>query len=214
MEFLDCRQLVIDTGRRMYEGGLTVGKWGNVSIRSQVSGHVFITPSGMGYDVCTPADINVYTVDGILVDGFRKPSVEKNLHLFIYKARPDICAIVHTHPLYSSVFGALGEDIPAITEEFAQVIGKVVRCARYFLPGTDELANAAVEALGDGPAALLASHGAVCAGEGVDAAFQVAEVLEKACQILYMARAIGKPKVISDEDVEAMYKFKRTEYGQ
>lgn len=211
---MDYRQLVIDSGKRMYDSGLTVGAWGNISIRDFDTGYVYITPSGMDYYICQPEDINIYDVDGNLIEGFRKPSIEKPLHLSLHKARPDIGAVMHTHPLYSSVFGILQEPIPAVTEEFAQVIGREVRLAEYFLPGTVELGDAVAKAVGDGAAALLVSHGAVSVGKDIDECFLVSEAMEKAAQLYYMTRCIGTPKIISDADVQAMYNFRRNGYGQ
>jgi len=211
---LDYRQLVIDSGIQLYKSGLTVGKWGNITIRDFDTGNVYITSSGMDYNACKTEDINIYTLGGDLVEGFRKPSIEKNMHLSIYRARPDVGAVIHTHPLYSTVFGVLEEEIPAVTEEFAQLIGKKVVCSRYALPGTDELAAAVTEGLGSGWAVMLPNHGTVCVGKDITAAFEIADVLEKACQVYYMARTLGKPRIVSDEHVQAMYDFRRNLYGQ
>lgn len=211
---MDYRQLVIDSGRRMYDSGLTVGAWGNISVRDPETGYVYITPSGMDYYICKAPDINIYDIDGNLIEGFRTPSIEKPLHLSVYQARPDVGAVMHTHPLYSSIFGILEERIPAVTEEFAQVLGKEVTCAEYFLPGTVELGHAVAKALGERAAVLLISHGAVNVGKDIDEAFLVSEALEKCAQLYYMARCIGKPKIISDEHVQAMYDFRRNKYGQ
>ena len=211
---MDYRKLVIDSCVRLYDSNLTVGTWGNISIRDPDTGYVYITPSGMDYYSCLPEDINLYKPDGTLVEGFRTPSIEKNLHLSIYRARPDVGGVIHAHPLYSSVFGVLEEDIPAVTEEFAQLIGKKVCCSRYALPGTDELAGAVVDALGAGAAVILPNHGTVCVGKDIESAFAIAEVLEKACHIYHLARSLGKPRIVSDEHVEIMYDFRNNIYGQ
>lgn len=211
---MDYKQLVIDSGIEMSQRKLTVSTWGNISIRDHETGYIYITPSGMDYDTCTRDDILVYDKDGKLVEGCRKPSIEKNMHLWIHQARPDVGAVMHTHPIYSSIFGVLNWDVPAVTEEFAQIIGKKVKCAEYFLPGTDELARAVVKALGQSMAALLVNHGAVCVGRDIKHVLNVSTVLEKACQVYYMAKCIGEPKIIDDEDVEAMQLFVATQYGQ
>ena len=169
----------------------------------------------MEYATCCQDDVVVFDKDGNHIDGSRKPTIEKDMHIFIYQARPDINAILHTHPLYSTVFASLQMDIPAITEEFAQVLGRKVICSKYFLPGSEELAKAVVEALGkDRMACLLVSHGALCAGENMNAAFKASDVLEKASQIYYMAKVLGQPRIIPDDEVDFMNDFFHNKYGQ
>jgi len=211
---MDYKQLVIDSGIEMSKRHLTVSTWGNISIQDRKTGYIYITPSGMDYDTCTRDDILVYGKDGNLVEGYRRPSIEKNMHLWIHQARPDVGAVMHTHPIYSTVFATLNWDIPAVTEEFAQVIGKQVRCAEYFLPGTDDLARAVVKALGDSQAVLCVNHGTVCVGNDIEHVFKVSTVLEKACQVYYMCKCIGEPHIIDDKDVEIMKDFAANQYGQ
>lgn len=211
---MKCKQLLIDSGNEMMSKNLTVSTWGNISTRDFATGYIYLTPSGMDYSTCNTDDILVYDKEGKLLEGCRTPSIEKNMHIWIYQHRPDVGAVIHTHPTYSTIFSVLNWDVPAVTEEFAQIIGKKVYCAEYFLPGTDALAGAVVKALGDSSAALCVSHGAVCVGRNMKHAFNVSTVLEKACQIYYMAKCIGEPVIISDSDVEAMMLFAATKYGQ
>ncbi len=212
---MDFKKLIIDSGKEMKGKNLTVSTWGNISARDFDTGYIYVTPSGMDYSTCTADDILVYDKDANLVEGSRRPTIEKDMHLKIYQNRTDIGAVLHTHAMYSTVFCTLAWDIPAITEEFAQIIGKTVRSAEYFLPGTKELAQAVVDALGqDSKAVLCISHGAVCAGADMNQAFAVSTILEKACQVYYMAKSIGEPIIISDEHVEAMQQFVATKYGQ
>jgi len=211
---VDYKQLIIDSGKEMMSKSLTVSTWGNISARDFETGYIYLTPSGMDYSTCTTDDILVYDKDGKLVEGHRKPSIEKDMHVKIFQSRPDVGAVIHTHPTYSMVFSVLNWNVPAVTEEFAQLIGKEVRCAEYYLPGTLELADSVVKALGEGMATLCVSHGAVCVGNDMKHAFNISTVLEKACQIYYMAKSIGDPVIIADKDVEIMQNFLKTQYGQ
>ncbi len=208
------RQIIVDAGKEMLRRSLTVATWGNLSVRDPESGHVVVTPSGMNYETCTTEDMVVFDRDGMLVEGKRRPSIEKDLHLLIYRHRPDVNAIIHTHPVYSTVFAVTRQSIPAITEEFAQVVGYTVKCAEYALPGTMELAENAVRALGRERAVLLAAHGAVCAGPDMETAFKISDVLEKTAQILILSKSIGTPRIIPEEDVRVMQDFLKTGYGQ
>lgn len=214
----ELRTLVREAGIRMIDSGLTVSTWGNVSVMDRAEGLLYITPSGMDYHALKNADIDVFSLEsGELIDGFRKPSIELGMHRAIHLARPDITVCVHTHPIFSTVFSSMGEGIPINAhDEAAQALGDDVRCALYALPGTSELAAAAVAALGErANACLLRSHGAVAVGSSVDGAFKVATVLEMVAEILWRIRAVGGSYLpISDGNVAAMQEFVRTSYGQ
>ena len=209
------RKLIVDAGMRMLHSGLTVETWGNISARDPETHLIYLTPSAMRYDVISEDDIVVAKLDGTVLESRRKPTIEKDLHLGIYRARPDINAIVHTHPIYSQVFAVLREDIPPVIDEAAQIIGGAVRCAAYALPGSMELAKNCVEAIGEkGYSCLLANHGAVCVGVDMDNAFRVASVLEMTAHIYQLARAIGKPVVLGDDLVRIMHDFAYNRYGK
>ncbi|HOI64574.1 MAG TPA: class II aldolase/adducin family protein [Mesotoga infera] len=209
----DFAGLVLDACRRMEERGMTVGTWGNISVRID-SESFLITPSGMSYGCLKTEDIVLADMKGFVIDSKRKPSIEHGLHRMIYKYRPDVGAVIHTHPQYSTAFAIARKDVPAVSEELVQIIGEGVKCAKYALPGTEELAINAVEALGNNNAVLLANHGAVCVGSTLGDAFKVAEVLEKSAKTIIMATIIGTPQVISHEECLKMQDFVRNHYGQ
>ncbi|MDR2479654.1 MAG: class II aldolase/adducin family protein [Treponema sp.] len=209
------KKLILDSGLRMLHSGLTVETWGNISARDPETGLVYLTPSAMHYDKLSEDDIIVANLDGTLVEHRRKPTIEIDMHLGIYRARPDINAVVHTHPIYSQVFAVLREDIPPVIDEAAQIMGGAVHCARYALPGSAELAANCVEALGKtGRACLLANHGAVCVGADMDGAFKVSTVLEMTAHIYQLARAIGKPATLGEDLVSVMHDFAYNQYGK
>lgn len=209
------KTMLIESGKKLLHEGFTVETWGNISLRG-ADGLVYITPSGMDYDTCTEDDVVVLRLDGAVADGTRVPSVEHGLHRAVYAARPEVGAVVHTHPIYSTVFAAMGEDIPLLIDEAAQALGDTVRTAPYALPGTDELAHNCVRALGRrANACLLQSHGAVCVGRDMKAAFKTARVLEMTAEIYYRIRAVGGRYIpISDAHIAAMQDFIAHRYGQ
>lgn len=205
---------LVESGIKMLNSGLTVGTWGNISIRDPHTGYVYLTPSAMDYDKIREDDIVVVSLDGALIEGDRKPTVESGLHLKIYQNRDDVNAVVHTHPIQSLVFSVLGREIPPITDEASQLIGSSVKVAKHAMPGSDELATNCVNTLGLSNACLLQSHGAVCVGEDISAAFNVCTVLEITAEVYRMALTIGDPITIPDKDIEAMRAFIKTKYGQ
>ncbi|MBR5309726.1 MAG: class II aldolase/adducin family protein [Oscillospiraceae bacterium] len=210
---MNYKRFLIDACLRMLNSGLTVETWGNISVRDPETGYVYLTPSGMPYNTLVEDDIVVMDIDGNRIEGERKPTIEHAMHLGIMKNRPDVNAVVHTHPVYSQIFALLHEDIPPVIDEAAQILGDV-RVTEYALPGSPEMAANAIATLGNDSACLLANHGAVCVGKDMDKAFQVCTILEMTSQIYYMARCIGQPKPIDDDKVAYMKDFVANRYGQ
>ncbi|MEG2769654.1 MAG: class II aldolase/adducin family protein [Oscillospiraceae bacterium] len=213
---MNYKKLIVDSGLRMLDGGYTVGTWGNISVCDRENGVVYLTPSGMDYADITEDDVVAVDLKCNVVEGHRKPTIETGLHVAVYNARADVNAIVHTHPIYSTVFSCCGEDIPMVIDEAAQILGDVCRTAEYALPGSPELADNCIKALGDkANTCLLKSHGAVCVGDNMETAFKVCKVLEVTAQIYQMIRAMGKDyEKISDDNISAMQYFVKNIYGQ
>ena len=202
----EYRELIVQSGLRMADSGLTVESWGNISARDPETGLVYITPSSMKYDSIREEDIVVCDAAGNIVNGTRRPSIETGMHLAVYRARRDVNAVVHTHPLYSMIYACQGKSIPLITDAAAQTLGGVCRTTPYARPGSPELAAACAAALGEkANACLIRSHGAVAVGGSMEKAFKVCTVLELTARILYMIESTGgKPCPISEEDIAAM----------
>lgn len=200
----------------MLEEGITIGTWGNVTIRDPETGYVYLSPSGMPYKTLTEDDIVVVLLDGSRVEGTRRSTIETEMHLAIYRARPECNAIIHTHPIYSTAFSAMGEDIPLMLDEAAQVLGDTVRTTSYALPGSQELADECVKALGDkAMACLLRSHGAVCLGRDLEQAFGNSTVLEATARVYSIIRSMGGQfDPISPENIAFMQNFVKNSYGQ
>jgi len=208
------KKAIVDGGMTLFSQGLTVGTWGNLSIRDPETGLIYIKPSGMPYPEIEIDDVVVMNSKFEVVEGKRKPSIEYNFHISIMNKRPDVNVVIHTHPIYSSVFGVLNEDLPGISEDFVQIVGdKIINCD-YALPGTPELAENVVKGLGERNAVMIPNHGTICVGSDFDGAMKIIFVVEKSAQIYIMARSIGTPKLISDEDILAMQDFARNHYGQ
>ncbi len=208
------KKMIVEAGRQMIADGLTVGTWGNISVQDPDTGLIYIKPSGMDYATIELSDVVVMDSQYQVVEGKRKPSIEYNFHIGILNARPDVLAVVHTHPVYSSVFGVLGEEIPAVCEDFAQIVGDKVVCCQYALPGTQELAKCVIAGLAERGAVLIPNHGAVCVGASLADAFKKSFVLEKSAKIYYMAKSIGQPRLICDADIKSMQEFVKNSYGQ
>ena len=209
------KELIVATGITMLAEGLTVGTWGNISARDPETDLVYLTPSGMDYREITPDDVVVLDLDMNIVDGTRVPSVEKHTHLAVYGARADVNAVIHTHPLYSTVLGVNRMELPGISEDFAQLVGDKIICSKYELPGTPELGVSVAAGLGaERNAVLLPNHGTVNVAPDMPTALTVCHVVEKTAHIYIMALSIGTPQLLSAEDIKAMQDYKKNHYGQ
>jgi L-ribulose-5-phosphate 4-epimerase len=209
------RQEVLDAAKKMVKAGLVASVWGNLSARVADSDLVVVTPSGVEYETLTVNDLVVVRLDtGDVVEGSLKPTSELNMHLAILRARPDVGGVMHTHSVYASACAVARCSIPPLIEDMAQVVGGAVSVARYALPGTVELGQHVVQALGNKGAALLANHGVVGVGETISEALRVCVIVEKAAQIFALSKMIGSPVLLSQEDVDFLRHVYKTSYGQ
>ncbi|RLC81279.1 MAG: class II aldolase/adducin family protein [Chloroflexi bacterium] len=211
---MEFKEMIVDAGKTMLREGLTVGTWGNISARDSETGLIYISPSGMHYQEIQADDIVVLDNALEIVDGARTPSIEKIMHVAVYNARSDVYAVIHTHPLYSTVLGVNGMELPGISEDFVQIVGDKIICSEYALPGSPELAENVVKAMGSRNAVLLPNHGTLCVSEDIGQALTICHVVEKTAYIYIMAQSIGTPHLLSAQDIKAMQDYKRTKYGQ
>ncbi|HHY29616.1 MAG TPA: class II aldolase/adducin family protein [Syntrophaceticus sp.] len=207
-------QAVLETGKIIINSGLVSGTWGNISVRLSNPDSFLITPSGVPYHELTAEDLVIIDLQGEVLAGRLKPSSETPLHAAIYRARQDINGIVHTHSSYASVFTVTRKPLPPVLEEMAQLLGGDVRVAPYAPAGTDELAAAAVSALGDRAAVLLANHGVVGVGRSLREALLVCQVVEKGALVYLFSQLNGTPFLLSDHDVSVLRNNFLESYGQ
>lgn len=208
------KKLIVNTGRKLYKQNLTIGTWGNISVLDPDTDLVYIKPSGINYNEINLEDIMVIDKKGKIVEGFRKPSIEMPMHLSIYNARKDVKAIIHYHPIYSSVLAVTGFSLPGICEDFVQIVGEKVLCAKYALPGSEELAKNTVVSLGNRNAVFLLNHGTLCVGRDIKEAMKVCYVVEKTAHIYILSKNLGKCRVIPEEDIKVMQDLAKNSYGK
>ena len=211
----ELRRKIIDTCLWLLDIGLTIGTWGNVSVRL-ADGNILITPSRVPYAQMTPEDMVVLAPDGRIVDGFRLPTSERELHRGILNRRKDINAIVHTHSPYAMACCTIEGGIPPITEEMCQLLGGGVPLSYRFVPSERhvELGEVVTDSLGDGNAVLIRNHGPVCCGASLDEAKICAQVVEKSAKI-YLHVAEEKRLIhIEDRWVKAGRVYFKEGYGR
>lgn len=194
------RSLVAEYGRKLLEEGLTRGTGGNLSVIDRGRRLVAVKPSAVEYMETLPEDISVVDLSGKQVDGPWKASSETPMHLALYRGRPDVGAVVHTHSPFATTLACLEREIPPV-HYLLTLAGPSVPCAPYAPFGSQELAESALEGIGTGKAVLLGHHGLVAVGADMEEAFAVASAVEFAAEIYWRACCAGTPPVLSPEQV-------------
>ena len=207
------RQEIVDYGKKMSSAGLSKGTSGNISAYDPVCGSMAISPSGLDYFETNAEDIVILDLDGNIVEGNRKPSSEHALHATIYKLHPDARGVVHAHSTYCTTFACLKQPIEAVHYLLAGAQTYRIPCADYATYGTEELAEKVRQVKGNGLAMLLANHGMVAFGPSLSKAFNVAENVEWVAEIQWRTMCVGKPAVLSKEEIDVVVESFKT-YGQ
>ena len=173
-----ARRDLAEHARRLVAGGYAVGRDGNLSVRE--GDRVLITPSGVAKESLTEGQVVEIGLDG---SGAAERSSEWPVHCSIYRARPEVTAVVHAHPLYVCVLAVRGEPLEPLLDEVGPVLGGRVAVARHAPSGSAELGEAAAAALGANQAVILANHGSVTVGASLAEAFYRLQVLERAALV-------------------------------
>ncbi len=187
---------------------------GNVSARDLETGLVVIKPSGIRYEKLSSEDMVVVDLDGNIVEGTLKPSSDTASHLYIYRHRPNVGGIVHTHSRYATAFAALGKPIPCVLTAMADEFGGPIPCGRFALIGGEEIGKVVLESIGRSPAVLLKNHGVFTIGKTSIEAVKAAVMTEDAAATVWMAMQLGTPEIISTENIEKLHDRYTHIYGQ
>jgi L-ribulose-5-phosphate 4-epimerase len=193
---------------------LVVWTGGNVSARDDETGLVAIKPSGVRYEQLRPHHMVVLDLDGNIVEGDLKPSSDTYSHLYIYRHRPDVGGVVHTHSRYATAFAALGRPIPAVLTAIADEFGGPIPCGGFSLIGDESIGKLVVESIGNSPAVLLKNHGVFTIGKNAEAAVKAAVMTEDVAASVWLALQLGEPDVIAGEDVAKLHARYTKVYGQ
>lgn len=205
MKLIKERQEIVDHGKKMITNGLTTGSGGNISIYNRREGLIAISPSGLDYFETEINDIVIVDIEGNIVQGDLRPSSEMGMHLIFYKNREDASAIVHTHSKYATAVSCMGWDLKAV-HYLVGFAGLDVKCADYATYGSPELAQNALDAIGNRNAVLLGNHGLIALGPEIERAFSTAEHLEFVSEIFCITKSLGEPNIISDSQMEDVLK--------
>jgi len=193
---------------------LTTWTGGNVSGRDPESGLVVIKPSGIRYEELRPEHHVVVNLQGDVIEGALKPSSDTASHLYIYRHRPDVNGVVHTHSPYATAFAALGRPIPVYLTAIGDEFGGPIPCAGFALIGGETIGQQVVEYIGSSSAVLLKQHGVFTVGPTAEAAVKAAVMVEDVARTVWLALQLGQPEEIPPEDVAKLHYRYTHVYGQ
>jgi L-ribulose-5-phosphate 4-epimerase len=214
----DLRKEVCRANQQLPRMDLVAWTSGNVAARDPGTGLVVVKPSGVLFEDLRPADMVVVDLDGRIVEGRLKPSVDTATALYILKEMPEVNAVIHTHSRYATAFAALGRGIPVYLTEHGDAFGIPIPCGRYAKIGGIEVGEEVVRVLREinlrCPAVLMRNHGVFAVGASAMGALKAAVVVEDIARTVHLAMAIGKPIPIPPEEAERLYTVYHTKYGQ
>src|SRR6187200_1242754 len=193
---------------------LVVWTGGNISARDPETGLVAIKPSGVRYEDLTASTMVVVDLDGTVIEGRHKPSSDTASHLYIYRHRPDVNGVVHTHSRYATAFAAVGRSIPVYLTAQADEFGGEIPCAGFSLIGDDSIGRLVVEGIGTSPAILLKNHGVFTIGPTAKSAVKAAVMTEDVAATVFMALQLGTPDEIPPDAVASLHDRYMNVYGQ
>jgi L-ribulose-5-phosphate 4-epimerase len=208
------RHALVELHDELPRHNLVVWTGGNISARDPETNLVAIKPSGVRYGALTAESMVVLDLDGKIVEGSLKPSSDTASHLYVYRHRPDVFGIVHTHSRYATAFAAVGRPIPVSLTAQADEFGGEIPCAGFSLIGDESIGALVVEGIGRCPAILLKNHGVFTVGPSAVAAVKAAVMVEDIAATVWAALQIGNPEVLPDDAVEQLHRRYSTVYGQ
>jgi L-ribulose-5-phosphate 4-epimerase len=203
---------IINAGLALKEYNLIALSGGNVSMRLP-NGQLLVTPSGMAYDGMVEDDVVVMDIDGTVVEGERRPSVDSLALLHVYKNMERVNAIIHTHQVYATAISLVFDKVPNAVTTLANACAGEVQVAPFSSAASLQMGIETVEHIGDSNAIILKNHGVITVGKNLKEALYAAVYLEDAVKTYFVAKSMGEPTLLSDEQFkEAVEVFK--DYGQ
>jgi L-fuculose-phosphate aldolase len=201
------KEQMCDIGRRIWLKGFCAGNEGNHSYRLSEN-RILCTPTGISKGNLKPDDLCVVDLEGKQVSGTRKRTSEILLHLSIYKARPDVKAVIHSHPPHATAFAVAGLDLPTCIHPEAEVFLGTVKTAKYVTPGDTRLGDSILPYVKDSNTILLQSHGVVCFHPDLEQAYYQLEIVDAYARILLLAKQLGSVRPLESNEMKELLELK------
>ncbi|WP_246053412.1 L-ribulose-5-phosphate 4-epimerase [Actinocorallia herbida] len=209
------RSALVDLHRLLVDSALVVWTAGNVSARTD-DGHFLIKPSGVPYDRLTPESMVLCDPDGNPVGPGLKPSSDVFAHAYVYRHRPDVGGVVHTHSTYATAWAARDEAIPCVLTAMADEFGGEIPVGPFALIGGEDIGKGVVDTLegSRSPAVLMRNHGVFTIGASARSAVKAAVMCEDVARTVHISRQLGAPLPIPQSEIDSLYDRYQNVYGQ
>ncbi|GAA0376433.1 L-ribulose-5-phosphate 4-epimerase [Acrocarpospora corrugata] len=213
---IELRQQLADLHQLLVTSGLVVWTAGNVSARVPGEDLLLIKPSGVPYEDLTAESMVLCDLDGKPVQDGLKPSSDVYAHAYVYRQRPDVSGVVHTHSTYATAWAARGEPIPCVLTAMADEFGGEIPVGPFALIGGDDIGRGIVATLAGhrSPAVLMRNHGVFTIGRTAREAVKAAVMCEDVARTVHISRQLGTPDKIAPDDVDRLYDRYQNVYGQ
>ena len=209
---MSSKKKLVEICHKVYEKGFVAAYDGNISCRTS-NNTILITRSGICKGDVTEKDIIEIDMNGKPLKSKQKISTENKIHLYCYKKRNDVSAVVHCHPVYATAFALTGTGlIKHYLPEVMLTIGKVPLC-KYATPSTEQVPKSLEPHINYVWALLLENHGALTLGKTLEDAYFKMEKLEHAAKIIFLAKMIGQPRALSKKDINEILNIAESTYG-
>jgi len=201
------KEQMCDIGRRIWLKGFCAGNEGNHSFRMSED-RFLCTPTGVSKGNLKPDDICVVDGNGKQISGKMKRSSEFMMHAAIFRARPDVNAVIHSHPPHATAFAVAGVEIPTCIHPEAEVFLGPVRTAQYVTPGDQRLGESILPYVKESNTIILQNHGVVCFHPDLEQAYYQLEIIDAYARILLLAKGLGSVKTLSNDEMSELIKLK------
>lgn len=208
------RRAVYELHLELPRHDLVVWTMGNLSARDPETGMVVIKPSGVRYEHMTPDDMVIVDLEANVIEGDLAYSSDTLTHLHIYRCRPDVNGVCHTHSTFATAFAAVGKPIPCFLTGMADEFGGEIPLGGFELIGSEAIGKEVLRVIGDRKAVIMQNHGVFTVGKSAEAAVKAAVMAEDAARTSFYALQLGAPIPISPEDVARLYDRYSNVYGQ
>ncbi|MBQ0104729.1 MAG: L-ribulose-5-phosphate 4-epimerase [Armatimonadetes bacterium] len=210
----ELKKKVCEANKALPENGLVTWTSGNVLGRDRETGLVVVKPSGVPFEELTADNMVVLDIDGNKIEGDLKPSSDAYTGLYVLRNMPRINSVIHTHSNYATAFAACGMSIPCILTAMCDEFGMDIPCGPFCRIGDEQIGKTIVENSKGSKAVLIQNHGVFTIGETVKEALKAAIMCEDLAKTVYIAKTLGSPIPIKQEDIDALHLRYTTKYGQ
>lgn len=213
MRLKELREEVCEGNLELMRNGLVAWTGGNLSALSPEGDCIVIKPSGMLYAHMTPRDMVIVDLEGHVIEGDHGPSSDTSSHLGIYRGRPDVKSVIHTHSTFATAWAATGQPIPCCLTAIADEFGGPIPCGAYAEIGGNAIGDEVLRSIGHSPAILMKQHGVFTIGPSITKALQAAVMVEDVAKTVWAARLLGQTTDLTAEQIASNHDRYQNRYG-